>query len=247
MGALDILAAASGSLYLVTMTTLGVRLVFLSRRNRAKPELWLAIAFLAGGSFGASSEVIGSRFLAESHPAAAFWVVGLGKLTSAIGLRSYDYFVWRVFRPGVRRAGALFVVLAAGAGIALVGFVASGTLERGPGHAWFWLELAVRVASPIWLAYESLRFWSQMRRRSAIGLADPLVTERFRLWATGALTGLVMLLCSVPPQILSPDHPLQKVSLLILGLMGLAATASYWFAFFPPEWYRSRVSAGTRA
>jgi hypothetical protein len=247
MGALDVLAAASGSLYLVTMTTLGVRLVFLSRRNRAKPELWLAIAFLAGGSFGATCEVVGSRFLAGSDPAAAFWVVGLGKLASAIGLRSYDYFVWRVFRPGARWAGALFFVLATGAGLALVGFVAGGTLERGAGHAWFWLELGVRVASPIWLAFESLRFWSQMRRRAAIGLADPLVTDRFRLWATGALTGLVMLLCSVPPQLLSTDHPLQKASLLTLGLMGLAATAAYWFAFFPPEWYRSRVAAGTRA
>jgi hypothetical protein len=56
-----------------------------------------------------------------------------------------------------------------------------------------------------------------------------------------------MLLCSVPPQVLSRDHPLQGVSLLVLALMGLAATASYWFAFFPPDWYRSRVAAGTRA
>jgi uncharacterized membrane protein len=86
-----------------------------------------------------------------------------------------------------------------------------------------------------------------MRRRSAIGLADPLVTDRFRLWAGGALSGLVMLLCSVPPQLLGRDHPLQGVSLLVLALMGLAATASYWFAFFPPDWYRSRVAAGTRA
>ena len=247
MGALDILGAASGSFYLVTMTALGVRLLFLSRRNQTKPELWLAVAFLAGGSFGASSEVVGARFLAESHPVAAFWVVGLGKLASAIGLRSYDWFVWRVFRPGARWAGALFVVLAAGASLALAGFLASGTLERGPGHAWFWLELAVRVASPIWLACESLRYWSQMRRRAAIGLADPVLTDRFRLWASGALTGLAMLLCSVPPQVLARDHPLQGVSLLVLALMGLAATASYWFAFFPPAWYRSRVAAGSRA
>jgi hypothetical protein len=243
VGALDILAAVSGGLYLVTMTGLGIRLLFLSRRNGTKPELWLAIAFLAGGSLGASSEVIGSRFLLESHPVAAFWLVGLGKLSSAVGLRFYDWFVWRVFRPNERWAGALFFALVAGAGLAIVLFAASGTLERGSGHFWFWLELAVRVASPIWLTAESLRFWFQMRRRVAVGLADPLVTDRFRLWATGALTGLVMLLCSVPPQILPMDHPFQKVSLLTLGVMGLAATASYWFAFFPPDWYRSRVTA----
>jgi hypothetical protein len=165
----------------------------------------------------------------------------------AIGLRSYDWLVWRVFRPGARWAGALFVVLAAGATLALAAFVAAGTLERGAGHAWFWLELGVRVASPIWLASESLRFWSQMRRRAALGLADPLVTDRFRLWASGALTGLVMLLCSVPPQVLPREHSLQGVSLLVLALMGLAATASYWFAFFPPEWYCRRVAAGAPA
>ena len=86
-----------------------------------------------------------------------------------------------------------------------------------------------------------------MRRRAAIGLADPVLTDRFRLWASGALSGLAMLLCSVPPQVLSRDHPLQGVSLLVLALMGLAATASYWFAFFPPAWYRSRLAAGSRA
>jgi hypothetical protein len=241
MGALDILAAVSGGLYLVTMTGLGIRLLLLSRRNGTKAELWLAIAFLAGGSFGASAEVIGARFVAD--PGAAFWLVGLGKLTSAIGLRFYDWFCWRVFRPSERWAGALFFGLAAGAALAVVLFFATGTLERGADRGWFWLELVVRVGSPIWLTAESLRFWSQMRRRVAVGLADPLVTDRFRLWATGALSGLVMLLCSVPPQILPMDHPFQKLSLLTLGVMGLAATAAYWFAFFPPEWYRSRVAA----
>ncbi|HVH06640.1 MAG TPA: hypothetical protein VNE71_11630 [Myxococcota bacterium] len=247
MGPLDAVAAASGSLYLVTMTALGVRLVFLSRRSHAKPELWLAVAFLAGGSLGASAEVVGTRFLNESHPVAAIWVVALGKVSSAIGLRFYDYFVWRVFRPGARWAGALFVALAVGAAAAIAGLVASGSLASGAASAWFWLEFGVRVASPIWLATESLRYWSQMRRRSAIGLADPLVTDRFRLWATGALAGLVMLFCSVPPHLVAEDHPLLSASLAILGVSGLAATAGYWFAFFPPAWYRERVKAAARA
>ena len=118
MGAHDILAAVSGGLYLVTMTGLGIRLLFLSRRNGTKPELWLAIAFLAGGSFGASAEVIGARFVPD--PVAAFWIVGIGKLTSAIGLRFYDWFCWRVSRPSERWAGALFFALAAGAALAMV-------------------------------------------------------------------------------------------------------------------------------
>lgn len=240
MGPLDAIAAASGSLYLVTMTALGVRLVFLSRRNHAKPELWLAIAFLASGSLGASAEVIGTRFVPD--PMAAAWILGLGKLASAVGLRSYDYFVWRVFRPTERWAGALFGAIALGAGVALIGFTATGTWTSGSATPWFWLELAIRIASPIWLTFESLRFWVQMRRRVALGLADPLVTDRFLLWSIGALAGLSMLLCSIPPNVVSTGHPLYKLSLALLGVAGLAATASYWFAFFPPRWYRTLIA-----
>jgi hypothetical protein len=245
MGALDAIAAASGSLYLVTMTALGVRLVFLSRRNQAKPELWLAIAFLASGSLGASAEVVGARFVAD--PSAAAWTLALGKVASAIGLRFYDYFVWRVFRPNDRWASALFGVLALGAGVAIGGFAATGTWTSGAAGGWFWLELAVRIASPVWLTFESLRFWAQMRRRVAVGLADPIVTDRFLLWAIGACAGLVMLFCSVPPNVVSADHPLQQASLAILGVAGLAATAGYWFAFFPPRWYRRWIAGAARA
>ena len=49
-----------------------------------------------------------------------------------------------------------------------------------------------RVSS-LWGAAESLRYFSMMRRRAKLGLADPLVTNRFLLWGLGigaAMVGL---------------------------------------------------------
>jgi hypothetical protein len=243
MGALDALAAASGGLYLLTMTALGVRLLLLARRNGAWPECWLGIAFLAGGSLGASAEVIASRYLHAAHPQAAGILLAFGKVAAGGGLTVYNYFVWRVFRPGERWAGRLFAVLAAATLVAIAGLAATGAFGPGlaRGGGWFWLELAARLASPIWLAAESLRFYGQMRRRVELGLADALVADRFRLWSIGALAGLAMLLCSVTPLFVGPDSPVQKLNIIVLASAGLVACVAYWLAFFPTAGYRSWI------
>ena len=49
-----------------------------------------------------------------------------------------------------------------------------------------------RVAPYYWLAAESLSYWSAARRRVRIGLADPLVTNRFLLLGLWAVAWAAM-------------------------------------------------------
>ena len=37
-----------------------------------------------------------------------------------------------------------------------------------------------------WGSFESLRYWTRMKRRARLGLADPVVTNRFFLWGLAA-------------------------------------------------------------
>ena len=85
-------------------------------------------------------------------------------------------------------------------------------------------------------------YWRRMRRRAALGLGDPLVTNRFGLWALASATGVVCLLTSVPPLYLPAGSALLLADLVVFGAAGVATASLYWLAFFPPARYRSWAS-----
>ena len=55
-----------------------------------------------------------------------------------------------------------------------------GATRRGP---WYELGFWARAGAFAWPAFESGRYAAAMRRRLAIGLGDPVLADRFRLWA----------------------------------------------------------------
>lgn len=244
MPASELFQALSGTLYLITITVVGARLLFLAARNRSLPELMLGIALVAGGTLGATCEVVAAQAAEPLGPARAGALLGFGKLCGFVGLNAYGLFIWRVFRAGEAWAAVLFFALVAISAAALVGFASRGAFATGAVPSdWFWIEFAGRIAGPIWLTFESARYYGQMRRRQQLGLADPLVTNRFLLWAIAAGCGVVMLLTSVPPLFIASDDPRMAVNIVVLGLSGVFASAPYWLAFFPPAAYVRRVRA----
>lgn len=247
MGSLEFIQSVSGGIYLLTITVMGVRLLMLSRRTGMLPELLLGIAFLCGGTLGAMLEVVAQQGAEALGPQMSGRLLMSGKLAGGVGLGVYNFFVWRVFRPDEGWAGALFFAVLAVTAVAFAGFAASGTFATGVVDGrWFWLEFAARVVSPAWLAFESFRYYGAMRRRVALGLADPLVANRFLLWGAGALLGLLMLCTSLPPRFLGSDHPLMPIDIIVLGTAGIATSACYWLAFFPPAPFERWVT-GSRA
>jgi hypothetical protein len=118
-----------------------------------------------------------------------------------------------------------------------------------------------RLLPTSWAFYESLRYWRAMRRRDSLGLADPVVTNRFLLWSiwTGAVTALPLIALALRSVAIlalgsEPDARLlgtelavamlRFVAILFVAIAPLAAVA-LTLSFFPPSAYLERVRRRT--
>jgi len=240
---IEAIHSSSGMLYMATITTVGLRLVVLARRHRELPELLLGISLLLGGTLGSVLEVAGMSQDAPFAPHVRGALLAAGKACVIPGFACQVLFIRMVFRP--REAWALafvaatlFVQLAAYAGFAATGTFSSGVMPAPI----FLAELASRMAGSAWLVAESVRYYAIMRRRLALGLAEPVVTDRFRLWAVAGLAGLAMLATSAPPVVAHHQQMAWMNWMLpLFAVSGIAASSAYLLAFFPPGWYRRRV------
>jgi hypothetical protein len=253
--------AFAGSFYLVSTTAfclfclvIGVRLLLLSRRTGGVPERLLGLALGATGGFGYGILI----FVSLAHranggaPSTLLTALGLvGKAIHDLGVLAMLGFILTVFRPNERWARALAGAMAV---VLLVGYVGNavtgGFTQSRPQGFWYWLGFAVIGTYPMWNAAESFRYHGLMRRRGALGLADPLVVNRFLLWGIGALFSVAAIwTISLPAMIgLSLEDQLRiaPLAMSITGVFGIGAISSYWLTFFPPAWYRARIAAASR-
>jgi hypothetical protein len=248
VGILEVFQGLGGSLFFVASALVAIRLLFLSHRNRGLPELLLGLSFLLGGTIGAVVEVSGTAASEQIPPAHVGTLFMIGKLFGIAGLACSVFFIGWVFRRHERWAVVPAAAVIALALVAFAGLAASGTFSSGVNAApWFWLEFAARLGSPCWLGLEAARYYLRMKRRMRLGLADPVVTDRFLLWTFAAACSFVMLSTSIMPIVLGRTHPVSIAALMVFSITGAATAACYWLAFFPPEAYRRRLRARAAA
>ena len=80
-----------------------------------------------------------------------------------------------------------------------------------------------------------------MRRRAQIGLGDPLIADRMRLWGvgTGSIAGIALL--HLVAQLFG--HYVLPASLVgVVSSLVLITAVAEWLAFFPPRAYRHRFA-----
>lgn len=226
-------------------------------------ELWLGLFFLCGGI------AIVPRFALAmgSDLGVDPLVANLAAQTILhVGICCFAAFVWRTFRPGAAWARTLFglVVLVYAGNTVLFRISGAYAIQAHPFH----LVLSTCLSLVIgWGFVETLLFYVQMKKRAAIGLADPVVMNRFLLFTiwTGGLTLLpstvtavrvVSIVSSGQGFEVRPDAglvivqgaewTLEAIRLSVLTI-GPAVIASIWLAFFPPEryvrWLVSRSNA----
>jgi hypothetical protein len=134
--------------------------------------------------------------------------------------------------------------------VAFWGFAMHGTFASGElPPLWFCVELAGRVGISCWLVLEAYRYHGLMKRRLALGLADPVVANRFLLWFLAGISSIAVLFTSVAPIFLDPvrHETLLMTGLLLFGAAGTITSALYWLTFFPPAAYQRRLQRAAEA
>lgn len=229
---------------------IGVRLLRLARRTGELPEVLIGLAFtLQGGLTSACFLTLRLTGGGASLGAAALPVGLLAWLSMAVGALCVGRFTWCVFRTGPLGA-ALFALCLVPALASLVGialFEREVLLGGPPGaSAWWRLGIAARIAIYGWVSVEAWSYFGKMRRRRALGLADPLLTNRFALW--GATAGAIVTLMVLSAGKALGVLPIGDDAMTVLQMtLTVAATAGNWLVFFPPGWYRRRVAAAPGA
>jgi len=80
-----------------------------------------------------------------------------------------------------------------------------------------------------------------MRRRLAVGLADPVVVNRFLLWALACLSGVMVTGASMMMTMTGENDP-KAWPYLLIGIFAFTAPVCQWLAFFPSDGYRSWIA-----
>jgi hypothetical protein len=243
---MEILAALGGGAFILASLGVSIRLLLLSFRTRKLPEIAMGLGLMLLG--GIAYPVIVVARVASELPDGLRGALGfIYMLSMLLGIFALAFFNWRVFRPESSRA--LLAVLAIGAGMAISlvgqGVFGSGYLEVATGitSPWMRAQLFLPASALGWASVESLRYHLLLRRRLALGLADPLVADRFRLWAIG--TGAAMLLnaASSTTTAMGYDMSTTAAGALMITALGLVAAGSTWFAFVPSPAYARWVRA----
>lgn len=230
----------------------GGRLLWLARRTRGAPELCIGLAFYLNAVFGhplmAGSGWGGTRVAEVNLP-----VFAVGSLFVALGISFLYGFTWRVFRPRevwARWAIALACLLLVAQAVGMIHGLASAGPDANPHEVtagWATVQHALVGLCLGWTGLESLLFYLQMRRRLAFGLADPVVANRFLLWAIFGFTMFLVLVVNGAYHVAGVTTLNDPVCQLVTVLGALVASAAMYLAFLPPAAYLRAVLRRTRA
>jgi hypothetical protein len=178
----------------------------------------------------------------ETSLALRMGVIGLRVLAFYVTLLGLSLFTWQVFGAESRWRRAL------AAGIAVAALISGGMSLRAS-----WLHLGAGAAVPLhgrlgmiplfvltfgWVSVESLRYYVLMRKRRALGLADPVVTNRFFVWGAGeGVATLVVLALLVAMMVRREILTADPFVSWFVTLAGLVNALVWWLAFTPPKAY----------
>ena len=184
---MELLGAVGGGAFVLASLVLGLRLLLLGRRTRQLPELSMGAALFLMGGIGYPLVTICR--LAPIGPTTIAVLFGTYMVLQWFGITCLAVFNWRVFRPASMTSQiAAFGLSACMLTCSLVQGLGEGfaAAARDPKAAMPQLASYFACVGLGWACAESWRYHRMLRRRMAIGLADALVTDRFRLWALSA-------------------------------------------------------------
>jgi hypothetical protein len=223
-----------GLLVMIVATAVsGVRLLWLARRTRAHPEFAMGSACLLLGVVGYPLSTAARRgaSLGGLEPET---LLRVGLAAQDLACFAIWVATWRIFRPERRWAAGLVAVATAA--------LAASAAVGGDGGPFYWVGLTARAGAFAWTAVESGRYSALLARRVPLGLADPVVHDRMRLWAIATSCITVAFLVFGAAKATGVGAEALPV-VAATSFAGLVAGVALWLAFVPPAAYARRLRA----
>jgi hypothetical protein len=129
----------------------------------------------------------------------------------------------------------------------VAGFVGEGfTTGFGGGNfdaVWSQLGVLARGLAFLWAAIESFRYFGLLRRRLRVGLADPVLVNRFLLWGIATSTAFGIYALALVNLLESSTHDVAAgvfgpTWALLTSVLGITSGVCTWLAFLAPTPYR---------
>jgi len=269
MGALSIMMVITGIVLLASFVIagiVGIKLWRLGADDWLAPERMLAVYFLVSHLIGGVMMTIAygawsSMGRAES-PDWLIWINGVGQHLLAIGFATILLFTQRTFHPGVRWAETLAWLAIGVLVLSLLGrLLWEGFAISISGGTFHWAAFAVRMLALCWAGVSACAYWVRMRKRMKLGLADPLLVNRFLLWGGWAIGNLIIALSEPAARLIyswtagdaamTADHitgvagPIIQITLSVTSVFGSLTTIALFLTFFPTEGYKRWVMRQT--
>jgi len=239
--------------FAVAATVIGIRLLLLSRRTGQAAERNLGLGLGLTGGLGYGPMVL--SFVAQNAirmqggepPAFLALLVWAGWILHNIGFTFMLFFIRGVFRPEAGWAKAMVAIASVWLWVGWAIYAYQGGLRDGLPTSGYWIAFAMIGGYPIWGIVESFRYWRLMKRRLELGLADPIVTNRFLLWFLATLCGMGSIWVVNIPSLAGGTSNVSEVTALTVtclmgtAILGLTTISFYWLTFFPPSWYRKML------
>ena len=246
---MELLIVGSVLLCALVGTLVGLKLLTIAARSRKFPELAIGCALFAYAGLSQPALLVQEALGEEASLGLRMGIAAFRMLAFYVTLLSLSLFTWQVFGAESRWRQALI------AGVAVTGLLFTALTIRTA-----WLQITASVPLDLygrigitphftlafgWVSLESLRYHAQMRRRQALGLADPVVTNRFLVWGAGeGVASLVVLALFVTSAVHAETSIGDPLIRLFMTLAGLVNALVWWLSFMPPKAYLRWVRGG---
>jgi hypothetical protein len=232
--------------FFIASLVVGLRLIALWAKTHEQPELLIGLGVLGIGPAGFGGLMAGMLLLPH-HSGLGMAVLAMSHVAVGTGVIAKCRFNWIVYRRDSRWACIATLVVAAWfvRAFSYNAWHADFTQPSTPTIATAWQSL-LQVSSLLWGACESLSCWTRMRKRQLLGLAEPVVTNRFLLWGVGAgVAGLGSAIGTIASAIAGQPSLAIPWVVALSSAAGMTAAIAMWLAFIPPSAYLRFISRAT--
>jgi len=228
---MQLFSLAAVALYCLASLVVGTRLVLLSRRTHARPELLVGSGYLVGGMLGFTTSVAGGLVF-KSNPALGSVLYVIGQVGMAISA-GILIFAWQyMFAPKSTLAKAFATAWS----VLLIGIVVAVCLETRPdlsrlASPWYLANLVGQLTSYTILAVAIVQYSLMLRRRAALGLADPVVANRMLFWGIAEVAVTVQYFSTIVAIVAAKFGTYGLYSPGLIACLGIIGSSSAYIGF----------------